>query len=113
MVNSNNKGKVGEREVANILKKEFGLKARRGQQHSGSPESPDIVTELTDYHFEIKRTETLSLYKAMEQAINDAGDAEPVVVHRRSNKPWLAIIDFRAFIRLVTGKDNDMSDLFV
>ena len=72
MVNSNQKGKRGERELAKLIR-EFGINARRGQQFSGSPDSPDVVTDLKDWHFEVKRTESLSVYKAMDQAASDCG----------------------------------------
>jgi Holliday junction resolvase len=52
-MNSRNKGKVGEREFASLLR-EHGFDARRGQQFSGSPDSPDVVSDaLAWLHFEI------------------------------------------------------------
>jgi len=45
------------------------------------------------YHIECKRTEKLSLYKALEQAEDDAGDETPAVVfHRRNGKQWVVIM---------------------
>ena len=90
MINSKRKGKTGELEFCNYLK-DLGYEARRGQQYSGSPDSPDIVTDMDNIHFEVKRTETLSLYKALDQAKKDAGDKIPIVVHRRNGKPWVCI----------------------
>jgi len=86
------KGKVGERELASELQRLFGVEARRGVQYSGSPDSPDVVTDLP-IHAEVKRCERLSIYKAMEQAVTDAGkDKTPIVFHRQNRKGWLAII---------------------
>lgn len=89
---SRDKGKRGEREAAALLR-EHGFDARRGCQYHGGPDSPDVVAQDLPVHFEIKRTERLSLYPAIEQAAQDAGTGEmPVVFHRQSRKPWLAIM---------------------
>ena len=115
MVNSNSKGKRGELEFAHALT-DMGIQARRGQQFSGSPDSPDVVTDLKGVHFEVKRCESLSLYKALAQAEDECGDSLPVVAHRRNNKPWLVCVkldDLLAFCRLVVeqgGKDEREMD---
>ena len=49
-------------------------------------------TDIDDVHFEVKRRETLQLYEALAQAIEEAGDHIPVVLHRRNRKPWVAIV---------------------
>lgn len=92
-MNSKDKGKRGEREAAAALRRVFGTYARRGQQFKGTADSPDVVTGIEGVHFEVKRTEQLSLYKAMAQASEDAGVTDvPVVLHRRNKKPWLAVV---------------------
>ena len=50
-MNSRNKGKRGELEWRDVIRS-HGYEARRGQQFSGSPDSPDVVTDLP-YHFEV------------------------------------------------------------
>ncbi|RMF86088.1 MAG: hypothetical protein D6744_00360, partial [Planctomycetota bacterium] len=70
----------------------FRTEAYRGRQFAGSDESPDIVTGIAGVHFEVKRAETLRLYDALAQAIDDAGDNIPVVLHRQNRKPWVAIV---------------------
>jgi Holliday junction resolvase len=94
------KGKRGEREVANILK-EMGLTARRGCQYSGSPDSPDVVCEqLGDFHLEIKYVEKLNLWDAISQATRDCGDKTPVVVSRKNGKPWVCTLFLQDFLTL-------------
>lgn len=88
---SRDKGKRGERELAELIR-EFGLEARRGVQFRGGEDSPDVVCEIEGVHIECKRAEALSIYEAMKQAETDAGLKMPVVFHRRSRKPWLAIL---------------------
>ena len=94
------KGKRGEREAAAEIRRLFGTDATRGRQYQGSDESPDIVTGIEDVHFEVKRAESLQLYAAIEQAVRDAADKVPVVLHRKNNKPWLAIVPLDDLPRL-------------
>src|SRR5437899_3884036 len=72
-MNSREKGKRGERQWRDELRAQ-GYAARRGQQFSGSPDSPDVVCdELGWIHFEVKAVEKLNIYDAMEQAERDCG----------------------------------------
>ena len=88
-MNSRRKGKVGERELAALLR-EHGFDARRGQQFSGGADSPDIVSELLKWlHIEVKRVERLNLIDACAQAEGDCGGKPWVVIHRRNHAPWL------------------------
>lgn len=87
---SKRKGKVGEREAAKELSRLFRIDAKRGVQYQGGPESPDVVG-LPGIHVEVKRCEALSIYTAMDQAVSDAGDNVPTVLHRRNGKPWLFV----------------------
>ena len=100
MTNSRDKGKRGEREAAKELR-DLGFEARRGQQFSGL-EGEDIVTNIEGVHFEVKRTEKLSLYEAMAQSSADSVAGEvPVVMHRRSHKPWLVIFELEDLHRFI------------
>jgi hypothetical protein len=106
------KGKRGEREAAAEIRRLFGTDANRGRQYSGGPDSPDIVTGIEDVHFEVKRSEALQLYAAVDQATRDAADKVPVVLHRKNNKPWLAIVPlddlprlaFQLFLAMTEGE---------
>jgi len=100
MINSKNKGKRGELEVAAFLRK-HGFEARRGQQFSGSPDSPDVVHSVDGFHIEVKFTEAFNAYKAMEQAENDCGEDTPIVFYRKKRKRWMVLIDAEAFMGLV------------
>ncbi len=90
---SRDKGARGERELAKEISRLFRVEARRGVQYQGGPDSPDVVAEIPGIHWEAKRTEKLSLYAALDQAIGEAGEGSiPVVAHRRNGKPWLAVV---------------------
>lgn len=92
--NSRNKGARGEVELARELARVLGCRARRGQQYSGSPESPDVITDIPCLHIECKRTETLRLYDALAQSARDAAAGEvPVVMHRRNRGKWIVVAE--------------------
>lgn len=101
-MNSCVKGKRGEREAAAEVSRVFGVEARRGVQFHGSPDSPDIRHGLAGVHFEVKRTEKLSLWPAVEQAVHDCGESVPVVLHRSNNRPWIAVVRLDDLPRLAT-----------
>lgn len=103
---SRDKGKRGEREVAAILRA-YGYDGKRGQQHKGGADSPDVVG-LSGVHIEVKFTQSFRLWDALEQAVNDsAGSGDiPLVVHRKAVKPgekalpWVAVMKLEDFLDL-------------
>jgi Holliday junction resolvase len=100
-VNSRKKGKVGELEWKDVLKAN-GYEARRGQQFSGSKDSPDIVCEaLGAFHHEVKRVQALNIEAAMAQARRDAGGKLPLVAHRRNHSEWLVTMPASAFFEIL------------
>ena len=100
---SRTKGASGERELAREFERLFGVEARRGQQHCGGPDSPDVKVDIPDVHIECKRTERFRLYEALDQAIADAGVKVPVVAHRQNRKPWVAVVCSRNAYRPATA----------
>ena len=97
-MNSNQKGKRGERELASKLR-DYGYDTRRGQQYSGI-EGQDVVG-LPGIHVEVKRVERLQLYDSVLQAKRDADEGEiPAVFHRKNNCPWLVILTLEDFMQL-------------
>ena len=100
-MNSKQKGKRGELEWAQWLKDRY-HDAQRGVQYKGSVDSPDVISDLENVHFEVKRTEKLRIYEAFEQADKDAGeDKIPVVAYRKSRKDWLIIMDASHWLRMI------------
>jgi len=98
-MNSRNKGKVGERELANTLK-EMGFATRRGVQYSGGAESPDVVG-IPGVHIECKRVESLNIEKAFWQSERECGSSVPTVFHRRNRTDWkvtVKLADLERFI---------------
>lgn len=103
LINGCVKGKVGEREFADVLRKRGFETAKRGQQHAGGTDSPDVkCDELAHVHFEVKRVQAGNPYKWLEQAIRDAGDKKmPIVAHRKNRKDWIAILRMEDLITLL------------
>ncbi len=100
-INSRAKGVHGEKEVRDFLR-DRGYAAKRGQQHEGGSDSPDVMHSIDWLHIEVKRTESLSVYKAMEQACEDAdGEKTPTVWHRRNKQPWLVVMLADDFMDMV------------
>ncbi len=100
-LNSRAKGKAGELELAAFLRERGFVEARRGQQFKGGGDSPDVVG-IPGVHVECKRVESGNLYTWLDQAIDDAAPRTvPVVAHRRSRRPWVAILRLNDFLELV------------
>jgi hypothetical protein len=103
-VNSRAKGCRGELMFRDLLR-EWGYEAERGQQHAGGADSQDVNHNVPGVHFEVKFVEAKStgtVYDWLEQAQRDAGPKNmPVVVHKRSRKPWVAIVPIEHFMRMV------------
>jgi hypothetical protein len=102
-MNSREKGKRGERQWRDELRAN-GYAARRGQQFSGSSESPDVVCDSLPWiHFEVKAVERLNIEDAMDQARRDAGHKTPIVAHRRRFRAWLVTMDASTFFQFLRG----------
>lgn len=98
-INSRNKGKRGELEWARFCRDQGYSDVRRGQQYSGV-EGEDVVG-LPGIHCEVKRTEKLRLYDAIDQARRDAKDGQlPIIAHRRNHCDWLVVMRAEDWFRL-------------
>jgi len=102
-VNSREKGKRGERQWRDELRAN-GFQARRGQQFSGSPDSPDVICDQLGWiHFEVKAVEKLNVEAAMEQARRDSAGQVPIVAHKRNFRPWLVTMSAEVFFQFLRG----------
>lgn len=96
---SQQKGRRGEYELANLLRDKWGYEVKRGQVFN---HQSDIVG-LNGIHPEVKRVEKLNVQEAMEQAMREAqirNDGIPTVFHRRNNKEWLVTMRLDDWIDL-------------
>jgi len=98
---SKQKGKRGEREAAAELGQLLGVDARRGVQYHGGPDSPDVVLEGVAIHVEAKRTERLTLWPAIDQAVADAPTGSvPIVWHRPNRRGSVVIVETARLVDL-------------
>lgn len=104
-MNSKQKGKRGELELAAELRK-AGFEARRGQQYCGANGDADVIHSIPGIHLECKRVEKLNLRLAYEQAVSDAGDDMPIVAHRTNRQPWLVTLSLADLLALIQVGDG-------
>lgn len=105
-INSKQKGKAGELELAHELQK-YGYEARRSIQYCGANGDADVVG-VPGLHIECKRVERLNIQEAMKQSRNDAREGEiPVVMHRKNRDKWLVTLDLEEFIKILKGETDE------
>ena len=97
-INSREKGKRAERELASQLRG-YGYDCRRGQQFSGANGDADVVG-LKGIHIECKHVEKLNIYNAIDQAKRDTTESLPTVFHRKNHSEWLATMPLSDWIKL-------------
>lgn len=91
-INSKQKGAVGERELAQLLRNQGWMDARRGVQYSGLKGDADVVG-VNGVHIECKRCQQVSDEKWLQQSEHDARLGEiPVVIYRRNHEQWKVLI---------------------
>ena len=106
-INSKRKGRVGELEVANILKA-HGYDARRTAQFCGNTGEAADVIGLDGFHLEVKRCETTKIWDWIHQAENDhKADTVPLVVFRRSHEQWQVALSLEAFLELLQNRKTE------
>ncbi len=99
MVNSKQKGARFERQLAGHIR-DYGYKARRGQQYCGANGDADVVG-LPGIHIEAKHCEKMKLYDWMAQAKSDASKNElPAVFHKKNNAEILVTMTFDNWMQI-------------
>lgn len=99
MVNSKQKGARFERQLAGHIR-DYGYKARRGQQYCGANGDADVVG-LPGIHIEAKHCEKMKLYDWMAQAKSDANKNElPTVFHKKNNAEILVTMTFDDWMQI-------------
>lgn len=99
-MNSKDKGKRFERELAAILR-EYGYEARRTAQYAGNTDEAADVIGLPGIHIEAKHQEAMRLYEWMEQAIRDTkNDDLPTVFHKKNRADILVTMRLDDWMKL-------------
>lgn len=102
------KGKRGEREVAQLLR-DLGYPARRTAQNCGKSGDAADVIGVEGLHLEVKRCEQIRLDDWIRQAERDAAGTGniPVIVFRKSGEPWRAVVPAIEFFKMYKGGENE------
>ena len=102
-MNSRRKGKTGELDAVHFLNG-LGFDTHRTAQVCGR-ESAD-VEGIEGLHLEIKRQETVSIEKWLQQSEHDAEytGGIPVVMHRRNREDWKITLRAEDFFKLWRSK---------
>jgi Holliday junction resolvase len=100
---SRDKGKKGEREVANMFTN-LGLKARRMAPMQAQKKAPeaDVALEVEGFHVEVKRREKISIQQWMREVEAKAHPLEvPVCAFRSNGEPWRVCMPLEDFADLL------------
>lgn len=98
-INSNRKGKVGEREVIALLKDQWPEARRNLEQHTDDKRD---VLAVAGVHFQVRRKESLRLWEALADTAAEAAEHDlPVLVFRRNRSKWYAALELDELIPLL------------
>jgi Holliday junction resolvase-like predicted endonuclease len=91
---SRRKGKVGEREVANLLNEALGYEAFKRNIMQSRQGGCDLDTELP-VAIEVKRQQKLQVGAAVKQARQQGRDINktPVLMYRANHEDWFVLVD--------------------
>lgn len=102
---SRNKGAVGEREFINNHLRPHWPDACRNIDQFGDQKQDCL--NVAGVHFQIKRTERLELWKALEQAESEAAETDlPIVAFRRNGSRWYCVLDAAELVALLRMRES-------
>lgn len=108
-INSCEKGKRFERQLAGMIK-EYGYDARRTAQHCGKSGDAADVIGLDGIHIEAKHQERIQIYDWYAQAKRDSTGTgnKPVVMFRKNHAQTLVCMSFDDFMEMYRawGEEN-------
>lgn len=110
-VDSREKGKRFERELAKILSS-YGYECRRTNQYCGNTGDASDVVGLPYIHVEAKHQERMMLYDWIAQAVRDAkGNGRiPAVFHKKNNAHILVSMELKDWIELYKAYERAKRD---
>lgn len=118
MSNSQRKGKQAEREFAKLVNDVLECNAKRTPQSGGMSFKGDLIdininSIAHTIHWEVKRQESLNVWKAYNQALVDSRGTNkiPTVNHRKNNTIWLTTLDSRDFLNILKELEGLRNDI--
>lgn len=111
---SREKGKRGERYVANAFK-EYGYDAHRTAQYCGNTGNAADITGIPGLLCEVKFQERMHLYDWIDQAKRDAKEQGkgnlPTIFHKQNNKELLVTMRFEDWIQVYREWECGLDEL--
>lgn len=109
MPHAKRKGKVGELQVASLLRS-YGFEARRGQQYKGTEDSPDVIG-LPGHHVEVKRRERWKIRQWLTKCEEEAPqDTVPILFVRENRGEWVVVLDAHDYLALMKEVEDGIDD---
>jgi hypothetical protein len=105
MTNSRRKGKDAEQEFINLHLRAFWPQACRNIDQFGDDKRDCL--NVGGNHFQIKRVESLNIWKAITQAETEARDGDlPIVAFRRNGTPWFIAMHAATGVPLLRAREE-------
>ena len=108
-----NKGKRLQNKVRDLLLEQFKDVLEQDDVHSTTmgESGEDIqlspaARKLIPYAIECKNQESLSIWKALEQAENNSNGYEPLLIFKRNRSKTYVTMDIKEFLRLLSESKN-------
>lgn len=104
-INSREKGRRGELEFINDHLRRYWPEATRNLDQFGADKRDCL--NVAGVHWQIKRTESLKIWAALNQAETEAASIDiPVVAFRRNRSRWYVALDAAEFVALLRLKEQ-------
>ena len=107
-----NKGKRLQNKVKELLLESFNSleqddirSAIMGETGEDIKLSP-AARRLIPYSFECKNQEKINIWDSLNQAEENSGDYEPVLIFKRNRSKTYAVLEIQKFIELINGNNK-------
>ena len=107
-----NKGKRLQNNIRDLLLETFNQlapddvrSAIMGEQGEDIKLSP-AARRLIPYSFECKNQEALNIWSSLQQAEENSGDYDPVLIFKRNRSKTYAVINIEKFIELINESNS-------
>lgn len=102
-INSRAKGKRAELELCRILSAAYPGACRNLDQFQADKRD---VLNVPGVHIQVKHVESLNIWKALDQAIDEAASTDvPVVAFKRNRSAWFGALELDELIPLLRLRD--------
>lgn len=103
---SRDKGRRGEQELAKLYKAQ-GYSDCYRTPNSGGLQVKGDLQGVGNLHIEVKRIEKLNIWKALQQAVEEAEpDQTPALHFRRNSGSWYVALPLESFFKLLHAAND-------